>query len=178
MYCSYMIRCKIVVFTSFVLLISNVWNSWVLGYCYLCLPSGWPSVIWDDGRELEDAITSIIDAPNTRTEGVEEGAKEGDCIDGLGDNDVEEGEGGGEITVEDDEGRKEEGGEMREEEGDKEGEEEEDGKKEEEEEEEELLRIAACSIAINDATFALFKTRATFASREAPNENKIREFKW
>ena len=61
---------------------------------------------------------------------------------------------------------------MREEEGEKEGEKEEDG------EEFEFLRIAACSHAINDATFALFKTRATFASREAPNENKIREFKW
>ena len=69
---------------------------------------------------------------------------------------------------------------MREEEGEKEGEKEEDGEEEEEEEGEEFefLRIAACSHAINDATFALFKTRATFASREAPNENKIREFKW
>ena len=82
----------------------------------LCLPFGCSSEIWGDGWELDDAITSIIEAPNTRTEGVEVGAEEGskegaeegaregaeecseegECTDGLCDDDVEEDKAGGE----------------------------------------------------------------------------------
>ena len=100
----------------------------------LGLPFGCSSEIRGEGWELDDAITSIIEAPNTRTEGVEvgaeegpkdgaregaeecskegaeEGAEEGECTDGLCDDDVEEDKAGGERIEEDEEEEEKEEG--------------------------------------------------------------------